>query len=119
MPGAAVVSRRRIYFTRGGVPCEPYELADEPPADARLQINSDTHYDGARATDGTDISTRRRHREYMHRNGVTLADDFKGEWAKKAEQRERFYAGDFDKKSRTEAVERAMHALESGRRRKG
>lgn len=111
------MSRRRIYFTRNGVPCEPYELTEESEPTARLQINTDTHYDGARALDGTDISTRRRHQEYMHRHGVTVADDFKGEWAQKSEQRARFYAGDFDRKARTEAVERAVHQLESRKRR--
>jgi len=111
------VSRRRIYYTRGGVPCEPYEAGDEAEPGARLQINLDTHYDGARATDGTDISTRRRHREYMRRTGFTVADDYKQEWAKKAEQRECFRSGDFDKTGRTEAVERAMFHVEGRKRR--
>jgi len=110
------VSRSRTYYTRGGVPCEPYEATDAPELEPRLQINSDTHYDGAQATDGTDISTRRRHREYMRRHGVTVADDYKHEWAGKAAERERFYSGDFDKKGRTEAVERAVYQLENRRR---
>jgi len=93
------------------------ELTADWAPTPRIQIVTDGHYEGARATDGTDISTRRRHREYMQSHGVTLADDFKGEWAKKAEERQRFYSGDFDRKSRTEAVERAIYQLENGRRR--
>ena len=42
---------------------------------------SDAHYDGLRATDGTDISTRKKHREYMKRHGLTTTDDYKQTWA--------------------------------------
>jgi hypothetical protein len=50
-------------------------------------LHGDRHYDGLRASDGTDISTRTKHREYMKRNGLTIADDFKGEWAKAERER--------------------------------
>lgn len=71
----------------------------------------DRHYDGARATDGTDISTRSKHREYMKANNVTTADDFKDTWAKAREQRERFYTqgGTFSRRD----VERAIHQLQN------
>lgn len=111
------MTRRRIYFTRNGFPCEPYELETEPEMEPRLQINTDGHYADARATDGTNIGSRMRHREYMRSNNLTVADDFKGEWAKKAEERARFHSGDWDKKGRTEAVERAIYQLESGQKR--
>lgn len=42
----------------------------------------DSHYDGLRATDGSDISSRTKHREYMKRHGLTTADDYKEAWAK-------------------------------------
>ena len=51
-------------------------------------LAGDRHYDGLVATDGTLIDTRSKHREYMKRNGLTIADDFKGEWAKAARERE-------------------------------
>ena len=42
----------------------------------------DRHYDGLRATDGADISTRKKHRDYMRKMGLTTADDYKSDWAK-------------------------------------
>lgn len=71
----------------------------------------DRHYDGARATDGTDISTRSKHREYMRMNNVTTVDDFKDTWAKAREQRERLYTqgGTFSRRD----VERAIHQLQN------
>ena len=73
----------------------------------------DRHYDGARATDGTDISTRSKHREYMKLNNVTTVDDFKDTWAKAREQRERLYTqgGTFSRRD----VERAIHQLQNKR----
>lgn len=71
----------------------------------------DRHYDGARATDGTDISTRSKHREYMRANNVTTVDDFKDTWAKAREQRERLYTqgGTFSRRD----VERAISQLQN------
>ena len=53
----------------------------------------DRHYDGLRATDGTDISSRSKHREYMRANNLTTADDFTQTWKKQAEQRNAVFAG--------------------------
>jgi hypothetical protein len=50
-------------------------------------LAGDRHYDGMRATDGTDISTRTKHRDYMKRNGLTMTDDFKQTWKAAAEER--------------------------------
>lgn len=71
----------------------------------------DRHYDGARASDGSDISTRSRHREYMRANNVTTVDDFKDTWAKAREQRERLYTqgGTFSRRD----VERAISQLQN------
>ena len=71
----------------------------------------DRHYDGARASDGTDISTRSKHRDYMRANNVTTVDDFKDTWAKAREQRERLYTqgGTFSRRD----VERAISQLQN------
>lgn len=71
----------------------------------------DRHYDGLKATDGSDISTRTKHREYMRANNVTMADDFKDTWAKAQAQRERLYTqgGTFSRRD----VERAIHQLQN------
>ena len=53
----------------------------------RVAIISDRHYSGLRATDGSDISTRTKHRAYMKRNGLTTVDDFKETWRKAEVQR--------------------------------
>lgn len=74
----------------------------------------DRHYDGARATDGTDISTRTKHREYMAAHGLATVDDYKGTWAKAQAARESYYrnGGSIGR----EDVARAMHQLQAGRR---
>jgi len=56
--------------------------------ESHVPVVGDAHYDGLRATDGTPIDTKQRHREYMRRNGLALADDFKDEWAKAKRERE-------------------------------
>lgn len=45
-------------------------------------------YGNLTATDGTDLSSRRKHREYMAHHGLAMADDFKGSWARAAAERE-------------------------------
>jgi hypothetical protein len=87
------VARRRFIQSREA----PYSFievtADYIPearnADATLW--NDRSYDGLRATDGTDISSRTKHREYMKKHGLTTADDFKNTWDKAAEQRAAYY----------------------------
>lgn len=41
--------------------------------------------------DGTDIGSRRKHRDYMRAHGLAPADDFKGTWAEKERERERAF----------------------------
>jgi predicted nucleic acid-binding Zn ribbon protein len=69
----------------------------------------DRHYDGLRATDGTDISSRSKHREYMRANNLTTADDFSQTWAKQAEQRAAALAG--NDASRAQDVRAAVERL--------
>ena len=70
----------------------------------------DRSYDGMRATDGTDISTRTKHRDYMKANGLTTADDFQSSWAKAQEQREHYrrHGGTFSRGD----IERAIYQLQ-------
>ena len=71
----------------------------------------DRHYEGLRATDGTDISSRTKHRQYMKNNNLTTMDDFTNSWAKAKEQRERLYTqgGSFSRSD----IERAIHQVQS------
>jgi hypothetical protein len=87
------VARRRFIQMRE----PPYDLievsADYEPEPHRADglLYNDRSYDGLRATDGTDISSRSKHREYMKRNGLTTMDDFKGVWDKARQERDQFY----------------------------
>jgi hypothetical protein len=72
-------------------------------------------YGSLTATDGSDISTRRRHREYMKANGLSLADDFKGHWEDAAKKREAVLSGEADRKERRELIGRVLHEAKTGR----
>ena len=71
---------------------------------------SDRIYSGKpfKGHDGTVIDSKKKHREYMRRHGLTTMDDFKGHWDRKAKEREAFYTGKHDREARREAVMRAM-----------
>jgi hypothetical protein len=73
----------------------------------------DRSYDGLRATDGTDISSRTKHRDYMKANGLATADDFKETWAKSQQQRDHYrqHGGTFSRRD----VERAIQQLQNRR----
>jgi putative FmdB family regulatory protein len=75
-------------------------------------LAGDRHYDGMRAPDGTDISSRTKHREYMHRHGLTTADDFSGQWRKAEKERELLRKGaEIDSTLRKEITEQVMTAV--------
>lgn len=74
-------------------------------------LAGDRHYDGMRATDGTDISSRSKHREYMRANSLTTADDFTQTWKDAAKERERVFTG--EDKSRAHDVRAAIEKLGS------
>ena len=57
-------------------------------------LASERHYDGLRATDGTPIDTRAKHRAYMREHGLTTVDDYTQTWAREAEARAARIAGD-------------------------
>jgi hypothetical protein len=71
----------------------------------------DRSYDGLRAPDGTDISSRTKHREYMKAKGLTTMDDFKDTWAKAKVEREHYvqHGGSFKRAD----IERAIHQLQN------
>jgi hypothetical protein len=76
------------------------EVADRyfpPSGRTSAQDNAlagDRHYIGLCAQDGTDISSRSKHREYMHRHGLTTADDYTDTWAKAQKAREAYRRGE-------------------------
>lgn len=59
----------------------------------------------------TDIGSRRKHREYMKANGLTIATDFTEQWKKDSLEKERIRKGEHDRKERREQVDRAWHKV--------
>lgn len=106
------MTRRRWIQING----ELVEVTKDYQPDLRTDSGAlwgDRSYDGLRATDGTDISSRSKHREYMKANNLTTADDFKDSWAKTQEQRAKYVqqGGTFSRRD----VERAIHQLQNRR----
>jgi len=92
------------------------ELGDEPSA---LAINAPVlagrFYENTKATDGSDIGSRTKHREYMKRTGLTVASDYTKTWEKAAEQRERLRRGEkgcLPSPTRREALARKLYQLD-------
>jgi len=54
----------------------------------------EAHYAGMRASDGTDISSRAKHRAYMREHNLTTMDDFNGQWQRQARERQERLQGD-------------------------
>jgi len=112
------VTRRR--FIQDRVTLEFHEVtADHEPDSARTDsaLWGDRHYDGLRTTDGADISSRSKHRDYMKRTGLTTVDDYGGgHWQRHAEQRERIARG--VDPNRKHDIARVIAQLESKRGRR-
>lgn len=69
----------------------------------------DRHYDGMRAPDGADISSRTKHRQYMKEHGVTTVDDYKETWKEKQKEREALRTATFQDKALRETVAREVY----------
>jgi hypothetical protein len=68
-----------------------------PPSGLNAQDNvlaGDRGYDGLRAQDGTDISSRSKHRAYMKQHGLTTADDYTATWAAAEKRRDAYRRGE-------------------------
>jgi hypothetical protein len=68
-------------------------------------------YENTAATDGVDIGSRKKHREYMKSRGLAMADDFKQTWGQDARNREAIRKGQNDRRERREAIERTIHQI--------
>lgn len=77
---------------------EMVEITGEEPTPMGfgLRTSEGELYDGARTTDGVDISTRKKRREYFKATGTTDVSDYKEQWAKQAEERRAHFAGERD-----------------------
>lgn len=107
--------RGRWVYTAEG----PVRVGEDwTPADRQAPRRSEEEvYGRVAATDGTDLSTRRRHREYMKANGLAMHSDYTETWEKAKKQRDNIAAGGkFDTERRREAVARAMYEVKNRRR---
>lgn len=97
----------------GGVEVFEKGVGDQHPStDAvHFALSGDRHYDGMRATDGTDISTRTKHREYMKANNVTTMDDFKSVWQGAQKQRDEYRTTGKGGAVTREDIARTIHQL--------
>ncbi len=105
---------RRRYIQMKEPPYELIEITEDYQAPMRTDSGAlwgDSSYDGMRAPDGTDISSRTKHREYMKATGLTTMDDFKESWAKAKAEREHYvqHGGSFKRAD----IERAIHHLQN------
>ena len=71
-------------------------------------LAGDRHYDGLVAPDGTDISSRTKHREYMKSRGLATADDFAETWRRAEKEREAIRTATFEDKHLTQTVTEAV-----------
>ena len=105
---------RRRFIQMREPPYDLIEVTEDYTAAMRTDSGAlwgDRSYDGMKAPDGTDISTRTKHREYMKANGVTTMDDFKETWAQAKVSREKYMTegGSFKRAD----IERAIHQLQN------
>lgn len=104
---------RRRWIQMSEPPYELIEITEDYSAPARADsaLWGDRSYEGMRAPDGTDISSRTKHREYMKAKGVTTMDDFKDTWAKAKVDRESYMqqGGSFKRAD----IERAIYKLQN------
>lgn len=86
------------------------------PRDHSELLWNDRSYNDLKATDGTPIDSRAKHRAYMRMHGLTTADDFTDTWKKAAEARKRYFerGGTVTR----DDVARAIHTLEQQQRRR-
>lgn len=73
-------------------------------------------YDNLRATDGTDISSRTKMRDYLKATGLAVLSDYRETLPKAQARREAAFTGAADKRERREAVGRALYSLRKGKR---
>jgi hypothetical protein len=107
---------RRRFIQNREPPYDFVEVGDHVPRRRDDLLQGDRNYDGLKATDGTDISSRTKHREYMKRNGLTMMDDFKETWSDQAKQRADFYTAGKGGAVTKKDIEKAIATLESSRR---
>ena len=90
------------------------EIDLDGPTELRTNTDAalwgDRGYDGMRTTDGVDISSRTKHRQYMKAHGLATYDDFKGEFERREAERAAYRSGKTGSVNRAD-IERAIYQL--------
>jgi len=115
---AKIMSRRRYRYDEELK--QMVEIGDGWQPTHRFHGGATTEeivYGHARATDGTPLHTRRRHREYMKQNGLAMHQDFTETLAKKRAEREKFFTEGPDSRDLHNDIGRTLYELrQRGRR---
>jgi hypothetical protein len=106
------MSRRRYVIIDGDLVDVTDAPAPKLDADSGA-LWSDKGYTNCRATDGTVLDTRTKHREYMRSRGLTTIDDFPQHFERAAEARARHFQGAPDP-SRAHDIARAWEKRRGG-----
>lgn len=106
-------TKGRTVYTSGGEPLpEPIEVGAEwSDAQSRAQTpTEELTYGGIKATDGTPINSKKKHREYLKQNGLAMAGDYSESF------RERVIASRDREETKAirEAVDRSVHKIFGG-----
>lgn len=105
------MSHRRFAYTLGGMPLpEPVEVSEDyHGGDGRVPVFTDSFMEGDRATDGTDIGSRTKRRDYMRANGLADASDYTQTHQRAAQRRAEYFQGKHTNAQMGEAIARALH----------
>jgi hypothetical protein len=95
---------------RGFVAWEDYGGSEARAVDAPILM--DRFYENTKATDGTDIGSRRKHREYMKATGLAPTGDFSPQFYENQKKSERLA----DAKDRRETLAKATWEVFEGRK---
>jgi hypothetical protein len=104
------MTRRRYVQMPDGKLVDKDSFTEPPLAIDSGALWGDEGYRGQRATDGTMIDTRTKHRDYMKQRGLTTIDDYTDHFAQAEKARERHYRGEDPQR-----VQDIIRAIESRR----
>lgn len=85
------------------------DIGPEPELATNAPIMAGRFYENIAMTDGTDVGSRKKYREYLKRTGSTPASDFKDHWAKAEAQRNSYQTDGAEHRERRETIGRAWH----------
>lgn len=112
------MARRRWVYVDGTAYEVGVDQVPENPLDMKPhnRVVGDSHYDGLRATDGTDISTRAKHRAYMKAHNLTTMDDFSSSFDQAMKRKAEYVTQGKGGAVRRQDVERAIHMIQQRRK---